>query len=101
MTWVCTSCGSPDVYHDAYVGINDTKEVKIFDSTFCDRCVSECSITEASTWRIAMQPVDFDRPYVEFWNNETGWGSFVTATKFSEDETKTLNLPLDGTWVGS
>jgi hypothetical protein len=86
---------------DALVSLNDPGDVRTYDETTCDRCEGPCSITEATSWRIAKEPEEFDRSYVEFWNNETGWGSFATATIFSSDEMETLNLPLDGLWVGS
>jgi hypothetical protein len=31
-----------------------------------------------------------------FWNNEAGWGHLATATRFTEREKETFNLPLDG-----
>jgi hypothetical protein len=36
-----------------------------------------------------------------FWNNEFGWTSIESATIFTEDDTKVLNLPLpkDSKWI--
>lgn len=34
-------------------------------------------------------------PYL-YWNNDDGWGD--SATIFSDEEKKTLNLPTDGEW---
>ena len=34
-----------------------------------------------------------------YWNNEDGWVKHLEcADFFNEDERKTLNLPLEGTW---
>ena len=101
VTWVCTFCGSPYVYMDALVGVNDRGDVRTYDETHCDHCEGPCSITEATSWRIANEPEEFDGPYKEFWNNDTGWGSFATATIFSNEEWETLSLPQGGLWVGS
>lgn len=38
---VCTYCGSPRVFADAYVGLN-TDEVRTYDDTHCDDCEGEC-----------------------------------------------------------
>lgn len=43
---VCTTCGSPRVFYDAFVGINDPEDVRTFDDTTCDDCGKECSTTE-------------------------------------------------------
>lgn len=46
------------------------------------------------------------KPYVirnesgtEFWSNEDGWVDLASATKFTPDEYKSLNLPIGGTWI--
>lgn len=46
------------------------------------------------------------KPYVitnlkgtEFWSNEFGWTDISESTKFFEEETKTLNLPMEGKWM--
>ncbi len=35
----------------------------------------------------------------DFWSNELGWTTLKAATRFSEDEMETLNLPIDGIWT--
>lgn len=45
---VCTTCGSEDVFYDAYVGVNDENDVRTFDAVFCDNCGGETSLKEAS-----------------------------------------------------
>ena len=42
---VCTHCGSPRVFHDAYAAIN-SDDVRTFDDTFCDDCEGECSVVD-------------------------------------------------------
>ena len=37
------------------------------------------------------------KPYF-YWSNEFGWGHYRDATIFTEDETKSLHLPLEGRW---
>ena len=39
---------------------------------------------------------DDDEPL--YWNNETGWGDWLSATVFTSDERDHFNLPIDGTW---
>lgn len=34
-----------------------------------------------------------------YWNNEYGWGNKAGAQKFTERNTKTLNLPIKGRWL--
>ena len=33
-----------------------------------------------------------------FWNNETDWGDFASATFFTDEERETLTAPLGGVW---
>lgn len=33
-----------------------------------------------------------------WWSNETGWGNKRGATRFTNEETKYLNLPIEGKW---
>jgi hypothetical protein len=40
---VCTECGSPRVFADAWAALN-SDEVRTFDDTFCDDCEGECSV---------------------------------------------------------
>ena len=47
--WVCTQCGSPDVLNDAWVAVNDPKDVRIFDDLFCENCDGPCHIELAYT----------------------------------------------------
>lgn len=35
---VCEFCGSSDIFFDAYVGVNDPKDTRIFESIDCDSC---------------------------------------------------------------
>jgi hypothetical protein len=35
----------------------------------------------------------------EFWSNDNGWTDIGSATHFTQDETRSLNLPTGGTWV--
>ena len=46
---VCSSCGSSDVFRDAYVGVNDTSDVRTFDNIFCDNCGGETSLVDAES----------------------------------------------------
>lgn len=43
--YVCTLCGSPRVFADAYAALN-TDEVRTYDATHCDDCEGECRTTE-------------------------------------------------------
>lgn len=42
---VCTYCGSPRVFVDAYASMN-TDEVRTYDDIHCEDCDGECSVTE-------------------------------------------------------
>ena len=44
---VCTHCGSPRVFSDAYAAIN-SDEVRTFDDTFCDDCERPSRVTDVS-----------------------------------------------------
>lgn len=35
---VCENCGSDEVFHDAYVGVNDTSDVRVFETVDCFAC---------------------------------------------------------------
>lgn len=98
MTWVCLECGSDEVYFDGWIGVNDPSDIKSFDETHCERCQESCDITEATNWRIARSE---DSHYKEWWSNDLGWTAFDQATRFTESERWSLNLPIDGEWVGS
>ena len=50
---VCTNCGSPRVFADAFAALN-TDEVRTYDDTHCDDCEGECKTTEVEV------PDDFD-----------------------------------------
>lgn len=50
---VCTTCGSPRVWVDAYASLN-SEEVRTFDYTHCDDCDGECST------KLVEVPDDFD-----------------------------------------
>ncbi len=39
----CSECGSANVYRDAYVGVNDQTDIKVFDGLFCDDCEGPCT----------------------------------------------------------
>lgn len=104
MTWVCTECGSDRVYFDGWVGVNDPTDVQSFDDTHCNDCGGACDITEATNWRITKSDDSIGRsewPYEEWWSNDLGWTTFDQATCFTEGERRSLNLPVDGEWVGS
>ena len=42
----CSTCGSKEVFYDAYVGVNDESDVRTFDSVFCETCGGQTSWTE-------------------------------------------------------
>lgn len=44
-TYVCTMCGSDDVYVDAYAALN-SDEVLTYDQQFCMSCGQECHTEE-------------------------------------------------------
>lgn len=44
--WVCSTCGSDEVYTDAYVGLNDASDVLTFDEEFCAKCEGETTTKE-------------------------------------------------------
>lgn len=44
---VCTTCGSPRVFADAYASLN-TDEVRTFDYIHCDDCDGECKTQEVT-----------------------------------------------------
>lgn len=35
----------------------------------------------------------------EFWSNDDGWVDIGSATRFTQEETRTLNLSMGGSWV--
>lgn len=51
---VCNSCGSPRVWFDAFVSINDPTNIQTYDYTHCEHCEGECTTTTAEV------PDDFD-----------------------------------------
>lgn len=50
---VCSTCGSPRVFSDAWASIN-TDEVRTYDDTHCDDCEGECKTIDVDV------PDDFD-----------------------------------------
>lgn len=44
--WCCVHCGGTNVYSDAYVGLNDSEDVMIFDTEFCADCEDHDASTE-------------------------------------------------------
>lgn len=50
---VCTTCGSPRVFADAFAALN-TDEVRTYDYTHCDDCEGECRTQKVEV------PDDFD-----------------------------------------
>lgn len=47
MTYVCSTCGSPDVVQDAWVSVNGYEIETTFDNFHCYECDGETSIKEA------------------------------------------------------
>lgn len=43
---VCKTCKSENVFFDAYVGVNDSQDTRVFDAVFCDDCGGETSLVE-------------------------------------------------------
>jgi len=41
---VCSTCGSADVFSDAFVSVNNPGDVRTYDAKHCERCEGECSI---------------------------------------------------------
>lgn len=59
MTFHCQECGSPNVFCDAWVSLNDPDDVRRFDSTFCDNCEREVSTIEINDRKgVPMNPVE-------------------------------------------
>lgn len=44
---VCKTCKSENVFFDAYVGVNDSQDTRVFDAVFCDDCGGETSLEDA------------------------------------------------------
>lgn len=44
--FVCTACGSPRVYADAWASLNNESDVRTFDDTHCDDCEGPCRTVE-------------------------------------------------------
>lgn len=63
---VCTYCGSPRVYSDAYVGMNDSNDVLLFDDKYCDDCGGECHVNEVEV------PDNFDMEEGFYHENRQG-----------------------------
>jgi hypothetical protein len=40
---VCTKCGSPRVFADAFAALN-SEEVRTYDALHCDDCEGECNV---------------------------------------------------------
>ena len=49
--YVCTNCGSGNVMRDAWVAVNDPKEVQTFDDLYCENCESSCNAREVEVTR--------------------------------------------------
>lgn len=41
---VCSTCGSDEVFYDAYVAVNNDGDVRTFDAAMCDVCGKETSL---------------------------------------------------------
>jgi len=39
------------------------------------------------------------RQQILYWSNDYGWVDRASATEFSKEEKKYLNLPINGVWV--
>ena len=63
--FVCTTCGSPRVLRDAYVGINNEADVLTFDETYCEDCCCENSVTEVEVEDEFDLESDFYLPFCE------------------------------------
>ncbi len=46
---------------------------------------------------IAVDPRDDDDEDL-YWNNENGWGDWLSATVFTQNERDRFNLPVGGAW---
>ena len=55
--------------------------------------------SESKVWRIRLIGSD-DEPDAAslYWSNIDGWVYGEDATRFTDDERKCLNLPLEGEW---
>lgn len=89
---VCTECGSSRVFYDAYVGVNDPKDVLTFQATFCEVCGGPCSLRPATVWVLLGDEYDENGGWL-YWSNEDGWGSRAAATEFSTEEMMAANEP--------
>lgn len=56
---VCTHCGSPRVFADAWASLN-TDEVRTYDNTHCDDCDGECRTKEIEVPDEFDLDIDFD-----------------------------------------
>jgi hypothetical protein len=43
---VCKTCKSENVFYDAYVGVNDSQDTRVFDTVLCDDCGGETSLLD-------------------------------------------------------
>ena len=60
---VCNYCGSPRVFADAYVNLNDPEDVATFDDVFCEKCDGPASVTTVKVpkdFSIETDVYDFD-----------------------------------------
>ena len=44
--YTCSTCGSEDVFCDAWASLNEEERVIRFDALHCENCEGECSVNE-------------------------------------------------------
>lgn len=57
---VCTYCGSPRVYVDAYANLNVPDDIRTYDQAYCDDCQEESRTTEV----VVADDFDLDTDFV-------------------------------------
>lgn len=83
---VCATCGSTEVYQDAWVSMNNPGELLgPYDTMHCEQCEDECDVVEKVYVEVPVEMLD---AFVDYTRNATLEGDPIPA--FVTDAEKIL-----------
>lgn len=92
--YVCDRCGGSNVFHDAYVGVNDPTDVLTFSATFCLDCEGKCGLQPVERVYVLSGLDTDDDGSPLYWSNDLGWVDRQSATIFTVHEIRTMREPF-------